>query len=118
MYGPEQQPRYAYDVEFAPQPRARREEIADKTMNGRRNEEAHCGIAEQNGRLLARGELPFGRTDLSPRQSPAAGAAEIGAREAHAAGTLGHDPGAELHLCALKPGHQEIRPRHDLRLRP
>ena len=33
-------------------------------------------------------------------------------------GTLGHDPRAELHLRAPEPGHQEIRPRHDLRLRP
>jgi hypothetical protein len=34
------------------------------------------------------------------------------------AGTLGHDPWAELHLRTLEPGHQKIRPRHDLRLRP
>ena len=33
-------------------------------------------------------------------------------------GALGHDPGAELHLRALEPGHQKIRPEHDLRLRP
>ena len=38
-------------------------------------------------------------------------------REAHAAWTLGHDPGPELHLRASESGHQEIRPRHDLRLR-
>jgi alcohol dehydrogenase len=38
--------------------------------------------------------------------------------EAHASGTLGHDPWAELHLRALEPGHQKIRSRDDLRLRP
>jgi hypothetical protein len=37
--------------------------------------------------------------------------------EAHAAGTLGHDARAEFHLRAPEPGHQKIRPRHDLRLR-
>ena len=42
----------------------------------------------------------------------------LGGREAHAAGALGHDPRAELHLRAPEPGHQEVRPRHDLRLRP
>ena len=29
-------------------------------------------------------------------------------REAHAAGTLGHDTRAELHLRSFEPGHQEI----------
>ena len=38
-------------------------------------------------------------------------------REAHAAGTLGHDPGPELHLRASQSGHREVRPRHDLHLR-
>ena len=70
-------------------------------------------------RLLARRELPVGRPDLSARQSAAARAA---ARWQHvkprAARTLGHDARAELHLRAPEPGHQEVRPRHDLRLRP
>ena len=35
-----------------------------------------------------------------------------------AARPLGHDAGAELHLRAPEPGHQEVRPRHDLHLRP
>ena len=33
-------------------------------------------------------------------------------------GHTGYDPGAELHLRALEPGHQGIRPRHDLRFGP
>ena len=37
--------------------------------------------------------------------------------KAHAARPLGHNSGAELHLHAPQPGHQEVRPRHDLRLR-
>ena len=74
--------------------------------------------AAQDGRLLARRQLPVGRADLSLRQPAAEAAAGAGRREAHAAGPLGHDPRAELHLRAPEPGHQEIRPRHDLRLRP
>ena len=31
---------------------------------------------------------------------------------------LGHHPRTELHLRTLEPGHQNIRLRHDLRLRP
>ncbi len=31
---------------------------------------------------------------------------------------LGHNPGTEFHLPALEPDHQEVRPRHDLRLWP
>ena len=76
------------------------------------------GTAPQDGRLLARRQLSVGRPDLSLRQSAAEAAADARGREAHAAGTLGHDPGAELHLRAPEPGHQEVRPRHDLRLRP
>jgi beta-galactosidase len=45
-------------------------------------------------------------------------AAEARARQAHAAGALGHDAGTEFHLCAPEPHHQEIRPEHDLHLRP
>ena len=45
-------------------------------------------------------------------------AADARRRQAHAAGPLGHHARAELHLRAPEPGHQEIRPRHDLRLRP
>ncbi len=76
------------------------------------------GTAPQNGCLLARRELSVGRPDLSLRQSAAEAAAGARGREAHAAGALGHDARAELHLRAPEPGHQEIRPRHDLRLRP
>ncbi len=31
---------------------------------------------------------------------------------------LGHDPRPELHLRATEQGHQEIRPKYDLRLGP
>src|SRR5207244_8937925 len=79
---------------------------------------ARAGAAPQNGRLLARRQLSVGRPNLSLRQSAAEAAAENLGCEAHAAGTLGYDPGAELHLRAPEPGHQEIRPRHDLRFRP
>ena len=74
--------------------------------------------ALSNGRLLARRQLPVGGTNLSLRQSAAEAAARARGREAHAAGTLGHDARPELHLRAPEPGHQEVRPRHDLRLRP
>ena len=33
-------------------------------------------------------------------------------------GHWGTTPGQKLHLRAFEPGHQEVRPRHDLRLRP
>ena len=83
-----------------------------------KNGDAWAGTTAQDGRLLARRQLPVGRPDLSLRQSAAEAAAGARGREAHAAGPLGHDPRAELHLRALEPGHQEVRPRHDLRLRP
>jgi xylulose-5-phosphate/fructose-6-phosphate phosphoketolase len=71
-----------------------------------------------DGCLLARRQLPVRRPDLSFRQPVAQAAAGAHGCEAHAAGPLGHDPRAEFHLRASEPGHQEIRPRHDLRLRP
>jgi len=50
----------------------------------------------------------IGWTNLSLRQSAAQGAAETVACEADRGRTLGHDAGPELHLCALKQGHQEV----------
>ncbi len=75
-------------------------------------------LAPRDGCLLARRQLSVGRPDLSARQSAAEAAADARGCEAHAAGALGHHARAELHLRAPEPGHQEIRPRHDLRLRP
>ena len=69
-------------------------------------------------RLLARRQLPVGRADLSLRQSAAEGAADAVAREAAGGRALGHDAGSELHLRALEPGHQEVRPGHVLHRRP
>src|ERR1700693_66131 len=60
---------------------------------------------------------PLGGADLSLRQSVAEAAADAHGRKAHAAGTPGQDPRAELHLCSLEPAHQKIRPRRDLRVR-
>ncbi len=82
------------------------------------DEDALPGTARPDGCLLARRELPLGGTDLPLRQPAAEAAADARGREAHAAGALGHDSRAELHLRAPEPGHQEVRPRHDLRLRP
>ena len=78
---------------------------------------AFPGTTPQDGCLLARRQLSVGRPDFPLRQSAAEAAADAGGCKAHAAGTLGHDPRAELHLRASEPGHQKIRPRHDLRLR-
>ena len=47
----------------------------------------------------------------------AEGAAGGCAHQAHAAGTLGHHAGPELHLHALESRHQEIRFGHDLHVR-
>ena len=44
-------------------------------------------------------------------------AADQGAHQAAAARTLGHDAGSQLHLRPPQPGHQEVRPRRDLRRR-
>ena len=69
-------------------------------------------------RLLAGGQLPVGRPDLPAGQPAAEGAAAARAHQAAAARALGHHAGAELHLRAPEPGHQEARPEHDLRHRP
>ena len=70
------------------------------------------------GRLLARGQLPVGRPDLSLRQPAAEGAADQGAHQAAAARPLGHDARPELHLRPPQPRDQEARPQHDLHHRP
>jgi hypothetical protein len=52
----------------------------------------------ENARLLARGELPLGRADLSARQSSARIPAEARTYQTPFAGALGHDTGIELSL--------------------
>src|SRR5659263_684218 len=90
----------------------------DAEESNHENKDSDSGTASPDGRVLAGRELSLGRPDLSLRQSVAETAADARGCEAHAAGTLGHDPREELHLRAPEPDHQEIRPRHDLRLRP
>ena len=82
------------------------------------NPRAHTGTARQDGCLLARRELSRRRPDLSLRQSAAEAAPDARGCEAHAPGALGHDPRAELHLRSPESRDQEVRPRHDLRVRP
>lgn len=55
--------------------------------------------------LLARHQLSVCRPDLSLRQSAAEAAAGARGCEAHAVGTLGHDPRSEFYLRALGPDH-------------
>ena len=71
----------------------------------------------ENARLLARGELPFGRADLSEGQSAARGAAQARTYQAAFAGALGHDAGVELSLCPPQPADQGERSEHDVRHR-
>ena len=86
------------------------------------NHHPHAGPAPPPGCVLAGRQLPVGRPDLSLRQSPPPPAAGARRREAlpPAAGPLGHrDAEPEFHLHAPpEPGHPEVRPGHDLRLRP
>jgi acetate kinase len=72
------------------------------------HEKPNPGTAPKDGRLLACCELSLGRADLPLRQSAAKTATRTHGREAHAAGTLGHDAGTELHLCSPESGYQEI----------
>src|SRR5580704_11008085 len=53
----------------------------------------------ENARLLARGELPVGRADLSAGQSSAGIAAHARTYQAPFARALGHDDRIELSLC-------------------
>jgi hypothetical protein len=69
-------------------------------------------------RVLAGRQLPVGRPALPVRQPAAETAAGAVGREAARGRALGNDTGAELHLRAPEPGHQEIRPGHVLRGRP
>src|SRR6266540_4289034 len=95
--------------------------IQSRMNSGTLDHDIQCtdaGTARQDRCLLARCQLSIGRPDLSLRQSAAEAAAGARGCEAPFAGTLGHDSGSELHLRALEPDHQEIRPRHDLCLRP
>jgi hypothetical protein len=57
-------------------------------------------------RILARRELPVGRTDLPARQPAAARAVAARAHQAKVAGTLGHDARADLHLRPSQPRHR------------
>ena len=68
-------------------------------------------------RVLARRQLPLRRADLPARQPAAARAARARARQAAAAGPLGHDAGPELPLRAPEPRDQGARPERDLRHR-
>ena len=74
--------------------------------------------APQDGRVLARRELPVRRADLPARQPAPARAAALRARQAAPARPLGDDAGAQLRLRARQPRHQGARPRRDLRHRP
>ncbi len=67
--------------------------------------------------MVARGQLPVCRPDLPTRQPAAHRGAQAGARQAPAAGPLGHHPRAEPPLRAPEPGHQELGPGHDLHRR-
>jgi hypothetical protein len=71
-------------------------------------EYSHTRIAPQNERLLARRQLPVGRSNLSLRQSIVEASAETVGREAAGGWTLGHDAGPEFHLCTSELDHQEI----------
>src|SRR6266550_1535816 len=79
-----------------------------------KNTGAHSGTVAQAGRLLACGELPLGRADLSLRQSAAEAAAQARAHQTAPARPLGHDAGIELHLRSPEPRHQTTRPGRDL----
>ena len=85
----------------APRSRAHRRRTA-------RRGPALAGPAPQDGRLLARRQLPVGRPDLPLRQPAPARAAQARARQAAAAGPLGDHAGAELRLRPSEPGHQGI----------
>ena len=77
-----------------------------------------AGTAAEDARLLAGGQLPFGRPDLPPRQPAIERAFTAKARQAPAARTLGHDARPELHLRPPQPSHQGTRPGRALCLRP
>ena len=67
--------------------------------------------AQEDRRVLARGELSLRRADLPLRQSAAQAAADEGAHQAAPARTLGHDARAQFHLRAPESRHQEVRSR-------
>ncbi len=79
---------------------------------------AEPGVACQNGRLLAGGELSVRWPDLSARQCSAGAAAYARRREAASAGSLGHDAGPEFSVRAMEPADPRARAGHDLRHRP
>src|SRR6185312_13739849 len=66
-------------------------------------------------RLLARGELPLGGTDLPAREPPPARAAPPGAHQAAPARALRHDARPEPDLRAPEPRDPEPRPRYAVR---
>src|SRR5262249_10236625 len=74
--------------------------------------------APRDRRLLARGQLLVGRTDLSLREPVAARAAQGRAHQAAASRPLGHDAGPKFHLRTPQPVDQEVRSERDLRHRP
>ena len=67
--------------------------------------------------LLARGQLPVGRSDLPARQPALARTASSGAHQAPFARSLRHDAGAESHVRAPQSGDSRAEARCDLRHR-
>src|SRR5579872_220824 len=91
---------------------------APKNDPGHRHEKRSLGRkAEANRRLLARGELSFGRADLSPRQSPFERAAGAPAHQAAPVGALGNHAGSKFYLRAPQPHHSGLRSEYDLHFR-
>src|SRR6266478_9241007 len=78
-------------------PRLLNERKADYEPN--QSQTSRTRFVEKDGRLLAGGQLPLGRPDLSVGQSALAAATETRAYQAAAAGPLGDDAGLEPHLC-------------------
>ena len=68
--------------------------------------------------VLAGCELSLGRADLPARQPVAARATAGRARQAAAARALGHDAGAEPHLCAPEPADPSAGSERDLHRGP
>src|SRR6266478_8688702 len=74
-------------------PRLLNERKADYEPN--QSQTSRTRFVEKDGRLLARGQLPLGRPDLSIGQSALAPATQAGADQTATAGPLGHHAGLE-----------------------
>src|SRR4030095_7811832 len=88
-------------------PDCHRTELSNENENDRVCAELPVdrSIAE-DGCVLARRQLPFGRPDLPLRQSPSESAVEARARQAAAARSLGYYAWSQLHLRSSQPRHQ------------